>query len=35
MEERVKFKFEKKDVIFWICIMGAIICLILDIFHEF
>lgn len=30
----MRFKFEKKDVIFWICIIGAIICLILDIFHS-
>jgi hypothetical protein len=34
MNEDVGFEFEKKDVIFWICIIGAVICLILDIFHS-
>jgi len=33
MEEGMKFKFEKKDVIFWICIIGAITSLILNQFY--
>jgi hypothetical protein len=34
MEEGMRFKFERKDVIFWICIVGIITSLILKQFYS-